>query len=346
MRRVFFLFTAWMLLASSNGAEQCCPQAQILQASVRARSDGPSEETRLDWSFAQEAVEYLKSNDSLILDRIALSPAAAHLLQHVRNFNTDLPKQSAKALVTALLQLPTNHLDQALLCEHSEKFFSGPMLADKEWIFEVLKYAPEDFQFQGARLFLTYGYDIGVAYGGSASLNCAHPQLRGHPRELLYYAIHELHHVAFMKYQPPPTLSDIKTYADIEKLVEYATQLEGMAVLAAWDRREKEGALSDDDDYIALRNAARMRRVEASYFAYLRYLRRRRTQPADAAAWRIFRIMLQQHLWYQMGALMSMRIEQASGRAALVALIKAGPQAFLDAYQDIRYRQDVAQIHR
>jgi hypothetical protein len=65
------------------------------------------------------------------------------------------------------------------------------MLSDQHWINDALAYLPSDFGNEGT-LFLTFGYDLGVAFAPNASLNCTHSRFHNHPRELLYHAIHEL----------------------------------------------------------------------------------------------------------------------------------------------------------
>jgi hypothetical protein len=292
-----------------------------------------AQDLHFDWSFAQLALQYLRSGDSSVLDRLAKSPAAAHLLNHARNFDYDLPKDSPEALVSSLLTPPSKHLAEIEPCERSIAFFSGPMLDDPHWVRESLRYLPDDFRFHGT-LFLTFGYDIGVAFGPTASLNCAHPHFKEHPRELMYYAIHELHHVGFMAYQHPPRLSELKTCGDLARLVEYSTQLEGMAVLAAYERRRQEHALDDDGDYVALQDEGRMQRDEVRYFEDLRYLQSRATEAADASARAVIdRMSSGERLWYRVGARMAQKIEQVSGRPALVQLIKKGPPRFIEAYQ-------------
>jgi len=288
-----------------------------------------------DASFAQLALQYLRSGDASVLERLGKSPAATHLLNHARNFDYDVPKDSPEALVAHLLTPPGKYLAEMEGCEQSLAFFSGSMLDDPHWVEDSLRYLPEDFRFHGS-LFLTFGYDIGVAMGPTASLNCAHPHFRGHPRELIYYAIHELHHVGFMTYQPPPRLSELKTCADLLRLVKYSTQLEGMGVLAAYQRRRQEHALADDGDYVALEDEPRMQHDEMLYFEDLHYLERRATQPADADAWAVIeRMSSGERLWYRVGARMAQRIEKVSGRAALVELVKQGPPSFLDAYRAV-----------
>ena len=126
----------------------------------------------------------------------------------------------------------------------------------------------------------------------------------------------------------------MKTCGDLLRLVEYSTQLEGMAVLAAYQRRREEHALSDDVDYVALQDEKRMQLDEARYFEDLHYLQRRSIEAADTDAWAVIdRMSSGERLWYRVGARMAQQIEHASGRAALVALIKKGSAAFIEAYQ-------------
>ncbi len=283
-----------------------------------------------DASFARLALQYLQTPDATVLERLANSPAAAHLLQHARNFDYDVPKDSTQALVVQLLAKPKQDIAG---CRGSLAYFTGPVLANPQWVNDTLHYLPADFRFHGT-LFLIFGYDIGVAFGNSASLNCAHLHFAEHPAELQYYAIHELHHVGFMSYQPPPRLADIKTCSDLLRLVEYSTQLEGMAVLAAYERRRAEKALEGDADYVALQDEARMERNEKLYFDDLHYLEKHGKEPADGAAWAVItRMSSGERLWYRVGARMAQKIEQTSGRAALVALIAQGPANFLASYE-------------
>lgn len=204
-------------------------------------------ELRFDASFAQIALRYLRSGDASPLERLAKSVAASHMLNHARNFDYDVPKDSAEALVSPRLTPPSKHLTKIDDCERTIAFGLGPMLDNPHGVADSLRYLPDDFRFQGA-LFLTFGYDIGLAFGPTASLNCAHSHLKAHPRELIYYAIHELRYVGFMAYQPPPRWSDLKTCGDLAGRVEYSTQSEGMAVLAAYDHRRREHASEDDGD--------------------------------------------------------------------------------------------------
>ncbi len=80
-----------------------------------------------------------------------------------------------------------------------------------------------------------------------------------------------------------------------------------------------------------------MQRDEARNFKDLHYLERRSKEAADNDAWSgIDRMSSGDRLWYRVGARMAQKIEQASGRSALVALIKNGPAAFIEAYRGVQ----------
>ncbi len=312
-----------------------CVLLSFLPMHIEQGTPARAQDLRLDSSFAMNSLAYLATKNNRFLDQATKSPATAHLLAHARNFDYGVPKDSPEALVRSLIE---KNADRARWCRLALSFFEQRMSRDRRWIDDTLAYLPGDFRFHGT-LFLTYGYDIGVAFGPNASLNCAHRHFEAHPRELLYYAIHELHHVGFYAYQPPPKISEVKTCADVARLVEYSTELEGMAVLAAYDRRRRERVLDGDPDYVALQDAARLDRDEAQYFADLEYLRRRGAEPADAAAWAVIeRMSGGKRLWYRVGARMAQRIEAARGHAFLVDLIREGPQSFLESYRKLARR--------
>lgn len=236
------------LTQSASAGNSSEARAVIRLSNLVAKSDPLAQQNlSFDASFAQEAIDYIHSPSPKLLDSMVESLAITHILNHARNFDYDVPKDSRTALVNNLLGPQDKQAVRLATCQRALAYFSGPMLADPHWVSDSLRYLPADFRYNGA-LFLTFGYDIGVAFGANASLNCTHPRFDLRPRELLYYAIHELHHVGFMAYQPPPKLDDIKTCAELLKLVEYSTQLEGMAVLAAYQRRSEEHALADDPD--------------------------------------------------------------------------------------------------
>ena len=288
-----------------------------------------------DARFARTALDYVRQGTPALLDELADSPAARHLLNHARQFDYDVPKDSPRSLVRSLLAPSPELRAQAGQVERGLAFFTGPLVEDPHWVNDVLRYLPAGFRFRGS-LYLTFGYDIGVALAPNASLNAASPRFDGKPRELLYYAIHELHHVGVNTYQPPPRISEIKTCADLLRLVDYSTELEGLAVHVARARRATEGALATDPDYVALEDPAQMLVLERRYDEQYRYLQGRGVEPVDQAAWAVLeRMSSGDRLWYRVGARMAARVEQQLGRDALVALIAGRHPALVETYRRI-----------
>jgi hypothetical protein len=347
MRWRLFVGCVAVLFGSVVAAQQAAPTGPRVTLRELVPADDPlaAQGLAFDASEASEAIRYLRTGNRALLERMAASPALAHILAHARNFDYDVPKDSPAALLESLLGPAGTRAERSDTCRESLDYFIGPMLADPHWVNNALRYLPPDFRFHGA-LFLTFGYDIGVAFAPNASLNCTHLRFEKHPRELLYYAIHELHHVGFMTYQKPPRLADLTSCADLMMLVDYSTEMEGMAVLAAYQRRRDDGALADDPDYAALDDASRMSADLVSYARDYAYLKSRGSEAADGDAWAVItRMSSGERLWYRVGALMARRIEAAHGRAALVELVRRGPAAFRAAYESLP-PIDAAPTHR
>jgi hypothetical protein len=120
-------------------------------------------------------------------------------------------------------------------------------------------------------------------------------------------------------------------------LVDYSTELEGLAVYAARPRRVADHALNSDPDYVALENPEQMRILEQRFDERYRYLKSRGDQPADGDAFAVIeRMSSGDRLWYRVGALMAGRIEKQLGHAALVALIAKPHPALVETYERIR----------
>ena len=270
---------------------------------------------KFDPRFARGVLQYLATPDDAAPARLARLPAVRHLLGHAERFDQAVPRSTGAELVRHLLARSAG--DRRTMAANLA-YFGGTLLEDPRWIGDVLRYLPAAFRFRGS-LFLVAGYDIGVALAPHASLNAGHPHFARDPRELLYYAIHELHHVGVMTYWPPPRVADLKTCADLLSLVDYSTALEGSAVLAALERRTQERTLDHDEDYVALGDDRRMREYEARYAEDREYLRLRGSDLADDGAFAVIeRMSGGDRLWYRVGARMAMRLEEAEGRPALI----------------------------
>jgi hypothetical protein len=320
---------------SALGASRRSDRPIFLRDLVQSGDPLSKQDLCFDARFARTAVDYVREGKPALLRALAALPATRHLLSHAWQFDYNIPKDSMMSLVGRLLAPSLDLNMQAEQVERSIAFFTGPLLDDPHWVNDVLDYLPQGFRFHGS-LFLTFGYDVGAALAPNASLNGASPHFDGKPRELLYYAIHELHHVGLNTYQPPPRVGDIKTCADILRLVDYSTELEGLGVLAARPRRAAENALQSDPDYIALENQDRMRELEKQYDGQYRYLQGRGNEPADKDAFEVVdRMSSGDRLWYRVGAMMAARIENKLGRSALLEIVAKDHPTLVLTYRQL-----------
>lgn len=285
----------------------------------------------IDYRFFELALDYLQAPDDSLIEQMADTPAVAHLLAHARAFGYDVPGGSAETLVRQLLH-PAGPVD----CPDSLREVLSqalPTIERKGWLADSLAYLPESARL-GGTLFLTYGYDCGVAYPPNASVNLAFSWIRKHPAHAVYYCIHEVHHAGFFSLQPPPSLGQVRTCRQLLNAVEYLTQLEGMAVLAAYPRRAADDALEDwSGDYEALENGARMKELVSCYFEIHDSLKARMHEECGPEDMAVFDVMSGgDRLWYRVGCHMARTIEKEKGRAELNRLVESGPAAFFGEY--------------
>lgn len=292
----------------------------------------PTHRLDFDYSFVQMALKYLESGDDDILITISQGPAAAHLWRHSRDMNPQRSAGSRLSLVKALMVPHGGKKDSSHLVKRNIAYARKYLVEGGAFIQAALSLLPPDYRLNGS-LFFTYGYDIGVAHGGNASLNLVHTKFLENPKEIVFYAAHELHHIGFMKYHPFPVLNEMKTVEDLVFLIEYATQMEGMAVYAAYGLRAEAGALNDDEDYIALQDRQWIRDNESIYFSLYNAFVREGTRKIRNDDWDTIEIFSdKKRLWYRIGCWMAMRIEEEMGRDHLVQLVQKAPSSFIQTY--------------
>ena len=285
-----------------------------------------------DFTFVDAALQYLDTGDEAVLVGIVEGPAAKHLAAHASLVSLAGQERSTREIVEELLHPRLEKAEYAQEVRQLLLTVRQDTVRQATCLSEVLAYLPEGSLIRG-KLYFTYGYDIGVVVSGNASLNLAHAHFLQDPDEVWFYCVHELHHVGFMAFHDMPKIADLATTDDLLYLVEYATQLEGMAVYAAWDWRERAGALSADEDYEALQDEERMARYEREYFEMYHRLRSEPIRPLADSDWAIIeRMSSGDRLWYRVGARIAATIEATQGRDELLRLVEAGPRAFVDAY--------------
>ena len=148
----------------------------------------------------------------------------------------------------------------------------------------------------------------------------------------------QLHHAGFvmLKKNYMPSL-DITTYGEMLSLIAYFTQLEGMAVYAAYDERQKEKALNNDEDYVALQNAKTMQKFTKRYFEIFIHFQSNPNDTLTENDWKMMGEMSSDNrLWYRVGALMAMEIDKNFGRETLTGLIAQPSENFIKKYLEIK----------
>lgn len=290
---------------------------------------------QIDIRFAKLALEYLVTGDRELLSLIVETRATDHITAHAQRVSISDVAPSTQVLVEQVLTSPS--VVDADLDEIRARL--AMVEADRETLSrcweEAAYYLPEG-ALSDATLFLTIGYDIGVAVSGNASLNLAHPHFAKNPDELWFYCVHELHHAGFQKFHDLPRLADINLTSDLAALIRYLTAMEGLAVHAARKWRTAVGAMETDSDYLALLDHQRMDVYEKEYLALYRDLVAEKPRPLEEGDWDIVeRMSTGDRLWYRVGALMASRIEDVFGRDILVDTIVDGPEAFFDLSAEV-----------
>jgi hypothetical protein len=293
----------------------------------------------MDTKFARLALDFLETGDRELLPRIAETRAARHIATHAQRVSVKGEAPNARELAEQVLTSASiADVDPEEIRARLSLMETDPKAQLRCWK-EAAAYLPKG-AISDATLFLTVGYDIGVAVSGNASLNLAHPHFARKPEELWFYCVHELHHAGFQKYDELPRLVDIKTNYDLADLIRYLTTMEGLAVHAARRWRTEAGALDSDSDYVALLDPQRMDVYEKEFFTLYRGLAAGRLRLLEKGDWEILeRMSTGDRLWYRVGARMANQIEKELGRDILVETIEEGPTAFFDRYAELAMKK-------
>lgn len=290
-----------------------------------------------DFTFAELAIKYLETDDSIYLQKIAELEATEHILNHANRFNYDVPKGSKIELVTHLVSL-TDEKKKILADFKRNMQYAKNNIAEIDLAQKVcLQYLPDRFHYS-SNLFFTFGYDLGVVFGKNASVNLAHPYYLKNMNEIKYYSIHELHHAGFvmLKNNIMPSL-DITNYKEMTKLIAYFTHLEGMATFASLDIRKKENAMNIDKDYIALKDSVLMKEYENEFFDIYFHFRNFPDSVITEKDWdKVSILSNKKRLWYRVGASMAQTIDKNLGREKLVNLISEPSENFINTYLMIK----------
>ncbi len=295
-----------------------------------------------DFTFAELAVKYFETADDKYIEQIAETDAAQHIYGFAKDFSHDVfdygyPLNSSfdfcKALLTpfdAKKEALPHFIDNLEYAKQEIAAHDIPRLIARN-------YLPEDFDFRKSTyLFFTFGFDMGVAYNGNASLNLAHPHFLQHKDEIRYYSIHELHHAGYLQVtnKSIPAL-DFKTYADVSAFMELFTHLEGMATYSPLRLRMDENQMNSDEDYVAIQDPVLMDQLENEFFEIYGHFKDAPEKMFTDEDWETVFLLSQKRYFYKVGALMAKTIDDKRGRQELVNLINEPPFEFFKTYMDL-----------
>ena len=183
------------------------------------------------------------------------------------------------------------------------------------------------------------GYDIGIVSEGDAFLNLAHPHFENNPDEIVYFGMHELHHVGYTLIHPIPSLSDITTTDDLATLIKFLTHMEGLAVYTPLQRRTHDGCFSHED-YAVLNNPGELKQRTSRFFEILDNLISEESRSLVDSDFQLIEEMSSAgtRLWYVTGAHMANTIDEELGRLSLIKTITSGYESFFSHYSELTHR--------
>ena len=305
-RRAFIKTCALASLVPLVGCRTARP---VGEAGAQARM------IRVDLSFAERLVA------GAGLDELAAHPAAAALARHQAMSGN--PDPDPRAIVEEILDAGSDPLRTQAVLKLWRERRNDLALA----MHAASEYLPPDSP-TPHHLYAVTGYDIGVAAPPDVVLNAGHERFLADPSEGIYYACHEAHHVGFLHHRTMPDLTALGGPGILGQVVDFITQMEGMAVHAAKPLREAAGAMDADPDYEVYRSREKAAAVTAAW----RALRARcgTTEPDEGALiGEVLDAMTSGgRLAYQYGALVCETFEATQTRAALAETVKEPARFF------------------
>jgi hypothetical protein len=280
------------------------------------------------------ALSYIEAQDASQLGKLLNHPTAVRTYSHAIRFaNTEYPLSGFWThILDNLKEKGSGYLAQV---RQNFEYVQDRHDDFEAAISRLYAYVPADYQFD-CNLYFNIGYDIGIVSDGDALLNMGHPHFIGSPQEMLYYAMHELHHVCYTHYNPIFTMDDLKTTEDLLNIIYYATHMEGLGVYCSLESRISDGQLADAD-YTAILDKHSLIQRLSEYSDITNSLKDSSVRLLKESDFEAIETMSGRgkRLWYVTGAHMARTIDAHCGRSALVDTIRAGPNKFVELYYGI-----------
>jgi len=286
-----------------------------------------------DSGFIELIMKYEKEPSEILVAELIDHDAAIGVYEHAIRFNntTQDPIPFWKSILDDVFK---NGLRVRERIESSLQYLKKNDKHLIELLNEVAEFLPTDINVD-FKIHGIVGYDIGIVSKGNAFLNLAAKHYEKDRRELLYFAMHESHHVGYTHYNPIYSFSTLNTTGDLLDIVRYSTHLEGLATYVPLQRRRKDNGL-EHQDYATLVNPERVAERCSSYWTLLEQIENeeeRRIEDKDDET--IERMSgRNERLWYIAGAEMCRKIDEKIGRDRLRDTVKKGPLDFFRAYEE------------
>ncbi len=290
---------------------------------------------KIDFSFTDLVLQYFYKPSEELLHQISNHVAARKILSNAQISDTSL-KDIDEFWRKIINQERSKGEDYFYNIKTCIAYIEDNREELLKHIKELYNYLPDGFVFD-CTLYLHTGYDIGIVAEGDALLNVGHEIFHQNKRELIYFALHELHHVGFTRYYNPiRSLSKIHTKSDLVKLIEGLTHLEGTATYAIKELRERENQLAIFD-YKVLNDKTKRKESADEYFDIYDKYKYAKSIPIEDGVFDILEVMSgkNKRLWYVTGAHMAEEIDKKFGREVLNQTIVNGSEAFFEKYNSL-----------
>ena len=276
-----------------------------------------SSRVKIDSSFANLVLQYCSNPSETLILQITKHIVAKKILSNAQISNLD--PIDMKDFWIEILEREKDrgeeYMSEVKSCityikENIDTLYS--------FIDELYNYLPDGFDFN-CTLYLHVGYDIGIVAEGDALLNVGHSIFHQNKRELLYFALHELHHVGYTHYlEAVSSLSEIQTTKDLVGLIERLTHLEGTATYAVKEIREREKQALFFD-YEVLNNKEKRAESVIAYFEIYNQFKATESSSVEEDDFEILEVMAEE-------------IDKKLGRTVLNQTIIEGSELFFEKY--------------
>ncbi|MCD4846777.1 MAG: hypothetical protein K8R76_01140 [Candidatus Aegiribacteria sp.] len=266
-----------------------------------------------DWNFARRILE--SDPDSFPAGLFEL-PAFDALIRH--QILSGNPSPDGDILLSGVLENIPDRNGAHLLMEKWENRYNDII----EYSKEALRYLPGKTRLSG-KIFFVAGYDIGIVAPPDVAINISHQHFINHPDDVGYYLTHEVHHLGFLSFRTmPPIRKSLRTVQGLLDLIFFMTQMEGMAVHSAYNRRKAEGHLEDNDDYRFYYDPVRCLNIMMRFWNICDSITEKESLTDGEISATLAAMSSGERLWYRYGAIISAQLEKELGLEALVASIE------------------------